>query len=421
MIVVAVILYLIRLTSGQYFNPNYNPFNQWFQPQQSALQHQYSVRQWPLPLLEHPLSPVQGQGLFQEQGFESHSPDNALPKERFDVYWNVPTFQCHQYGLNFSSVRQWGILDNENGHFRGDQIALLYDPGMFPALLRAGGGDFVKRNGGVPQEGDLELHIESLEAQINGKLIPDRSFSGLGIIDFEHWRPVFEENFGSLDEYRRVSRKIEKSRHPFMSYSAIDQQAEQRFEQAAKDFMYNSLILMKKLRPQAKWGYYGFPLCFNYTPRNQKPQCTPSVRDNNNRNRWLFSASSSLYPSLYLKHSNMTEIDRMRFMQGRLEETNRVRDASPVYPYIWFKYFDDKEFLKDSDMINSIIIPKKLGADGVIIWGSSNDVNSERKCRALVSYLHNTLGPAVKRVRRTPRVLLDDLIRSTLNQPEVEY
>ncbi|KAI5712594.1 hypothetical protein M8J75_009692 [Diaphorina citri] len=410
MVNLAWFFYLFCLTSGQYTN-YYNPFYQWFLPQQTTVRE---VRQW--PLLELALNPNNN-----GQGFGYYEPENAVPKEQFHVYWNVPTFQCHQYGLNFSEVRRWGIIENENGNFRGNEIALLYDPGVFPALLRAGGGDFVKRNGGVPQEGDLTQHMQTLEAHVVGKLIPDPAFSGLGIIDFEHWRPVFEENFGSLDEYRKLSRRIERGRHPLWTYSAVNQEASVRFEQAAKDFMFSSLVLLRKLRPKAKWGYYGFPLCFNYTPRNQKPQCTPSVRDNNDRNHWLFSASTSLYPSLYVKQANMTEFDRMRFMQGRLDETNRIKAGKPVYPFIWFKYFDNKDFLKDSDMINALIIPKKMGTNGVIIWGSSHDVNTERKCRSLLNYLHNTLGPAVKTVRRTPKMYLDSLISSSEFRPEPEY
>lgn len=37
---------------------------------------------------------------------------------------------------------------------------------------------------------------------------------GLAIIDFEHWRPMFEENFGSLNAYQDYSMEIEKYNHP---------------------------------------------------------------------------------------------------------------------------------------------------------------------------------------------------------------
>lgn len=44
---------------------------------------------------------------------------------------------CHKYGLRFEEVSEkYGILQNWMDKFRGEEIAILYDPGMFPALLK---------------------------------------------------------------------------------------------------------------------------------------------------------------------------------------------------------------------------------------------------------------------------------------------
>lgn len=44
---------------------------------------------------------------------------------------------CHKYGLRFEEVSEkYGILQNWMDKFRGEKIAILYDPGMFPALLK---------------------------------------------------------------------------------------------------------------------------------------------------------------------------------------------------------------------------------------------------------------------------------------------
>lgn len=44
---------------------------------------------------------------------------------------------CHKYGLHFEEVSEkYGILQNSMDKFRGEEIAILYDPGMFPALLK---------------------------------------------------------------------------------------------------------------------------------------------------------------------------------------------------------------------------------------------------------------------------------------------
>lgn len=54
---------------------------------------------------------------------------------QFDVYWNVPSFVCHKYGVKFEDLKDFKIRQNANDRFRGEEIAILYDPGMFPALL----------------------------------------------------------------------------------------------------------------------------------------------------------------------------------------------------------------------------------------------------------------------------------------------
>lgn len=95
-------------------------------------------------------------------------------------------------------------------YFRGEKITILYDPGMFPAL----GTKNERRNGGVPQEGNLTQHLEVYRAHID-ELVPDVNNNGLIVIDFESWRPIFRQNYGALLPYKDLSYKIERERHPF--------------------------------------------------------------------------------------------------------------------------------------------------------------------------------------------------------------
>jgi hyaluronoglucosaminidase len=46
---------------------------------------------------------------------------------------------------------------------RGEKITILYDPGFFPAL----GSKNERRNGGVPQEGNLTKHLQFYREHIN--------------------------------------------------------------------------------------------------------------------------------------------------------------------------------------------------------------------------------------------------------------
>jgi len=65
----------------------------------------------------------------------SSTTPGAVDPRQFDAYWNVPSFMCHKYGIKFEDLEDFGIRRNAMDRFRGEKIAILYDPGMFPALL----------------------------------------------------------------------------------------------------------------------------------------------------------------------------------------------------------------------------------------------------------------------------------------------
>ncbi|KAF6203453.1 hypothetical protein GE061_001784 [Apolygus lucorum] len=107
----------------------------------------------------------------------SENSNETLVMPDYDVYWNVPTFQCHKYGLNFSSISTiWGCKQNFQDEFKGEQISIFYDPGEFPALLEAPPAGTVPRNGGVPQEGSLDVHLDHFEKHVES-LLPE-NFNG---------------------------------------------------------------------------------------------------------------------------------------------------------------------------------------------------------------------------------------------------
>lgn len=93
------------------------------------------------------------------------------------MYWNIPTFQCRPHQINFTILAEkYDIIQNKYDDFQGDKIAILYDPGKFPAIIKANGTTSL-RNGGVPQEGNLTEHLQAFE-QIVDTLIPNQGFSG---------------------------------------------------------------------------------------------------------------------------------------------------------------------------------------------------------------------------------------------------
>ncbi|XP_012263256.2 hyaluronidase-like isoform X1 [Athalia rosae] len=316
----------------------------------------------------------------------------------FNLYWNVPTFMCHKYGMFFEDVNTFGIRQNGKDEFRGNEIAILYDPGVFPALLKDEHGRTVRRNGGVPQEGNLTYHLEVFRAHVNEQ-ISDVNFAGVAVIDFESWRPIFRQNWAALAPYRDLSTEIERDRHPFWDKNKVAHEATRRFEKAARLFMEDTLKLARILRPKASWGYYAYPYCFNSTPNVPTAQCDPKVYAENDRLSWMFNLQGMLLPSVYIR-SSLNKRERMELISCRVKEAMRIssklKQALPktVLPYFWYKYQDKTDdFLTSEDLSNGFRLIKSIGGDGIVIWGSSNDFNTKQKCQEFRDYLSETLGP----------------------------
>ncbi|EEB14203.1 Hyalurononglucosaminidase precursor, putative [Pediculus humanus corporis] len=327
--------------------------------------------------------------------------DFAYPTlEEFKIYWNVPTFLCHKYGINFKPhTEKYGITSNPKDSFRGKEINILYDPGMFPAVMKNAKGVVAERNGGIPQLGNITLHLEAFKNVVEQIVSPD--LHGIGIIDFETWRPVFRQNWRDQVVYKNLSKDLERQYHPQWSEKKIREKAKIHFEEASKEFMEKTLELAKILRPKAIWGYYGFPYCYNYRTTDE-PECPELARRENDKILWLFNTSTAFYPSLYMS-TKLNEFQQSQFVIGRLNEAWRmaIKVSGPkiprVNPYIWFKYYDSEEFLSYADIYSALDVTRKYKMGGAIIWGSSNNVNSKEKCKTLLRYLDTVLGPAARK------------------------
>lgn len=80
-----------------------------------------------------------------------------------------------------------------------------------------------------------------------------------------------------------MSVSIEKKKHPLWPKPWVEKEATRRFEFYARQFMEETLFLAKYLRPNATWGYYAYPYCFNMSPNNMKRDCPKEVLQENDR------------------------------------------------------------------------------------------------------------------------------------------
>ncbi|XP_046972635.1 hyaluronidase PH-20-like isoform X2 [Vanessa cardui] len=339
-------------------------------------------------------------------------------RKPFRVYWNVPTIQCKSKKILFDNLyEKYGIIQNDEDSFNGEKITIMYEPGLFPAIFKnETSGKYRFRNGGVPQEGNLEEHLKAFRADME-EIVPNPDFSGIGIIDFESWRPIFRQNFGTLVPYKDVSCEIEKKLHWWWPKSWINAEAKQRFEASARTFMQTTISIAKQMRPKALWGYYGFPHCFNMAGQNSKEDCAPNVLAENDITYWMWSESTALYPSVYSSR-NLSSDQLGSLVRGRVREANRVRRyETPILPYYWFRYREGG-YMTEEDLNVVLKSFYKSNASGFIIWGSSNDVNTVSKCNNLYSYVEKVLGPTVAKYIKKINIANDVMIETP---PELNF
>lgn len=236
------------------------------------------------------------------------------------------------------------------------------------------GHQLFRRNGGVPQAGDLPEHLQQFERVLN-ELMPDHENAGIGIIDFESWRPVYRQNFGTLQPYKTLSVELQLAEHPHWPQKRAQQEAQRAFEAAGKQFMRQTLRLAERLRPRATWGYYGLPFCFNGRGKSLD-RCADNIRQENDGTQWLYDASQVIYPSVYLSEA-VEPAHRGRMVAGRVQEAKRLaHSGQPVIVYHRYVYTDSRRLLSEADTLAAFHAMRDTGADGVILWGASRDLNS---------------------------------------------
>lgn len=71
-------------------------------------------------------------------------------------------------------------------------------------------GQVINQNGGLPFNGNITEHLIQLQSDID-RSIPNKTFDGVAVLDFEAWRPTFRQNFGEHRIYQKASDMDERS------------------------------------------------------------------------------------------------------------------------------------------------------------------------------------------------------------------
>ncbi|XP_029906443.1 hyaluronidase-1 [Myripristis murdjan] len=316
----------------------------------------------------------------------------------FLTVWNAPTESCLSlYGVNLD-LGVFNIVLNHDQTFMGDNITIFYADklGLYPRYSNQG----QPINGGVPQNASLNEHLRTAAEDIRA-CIPNGNYQGLGVLDWESWRPVWERNWDSKQVYCEASRALVRSKHRDWSPDKIDAAARAEFEKAGREFMEQTLRLGQKERPDGLWGYYGFPDCYNsynHKSVNYTGECPAGERKWNDELSWLWNISTALYPDIYLNlafrglgkevflYTHHRILEAMRAAEG-------VTPSSPlVFPYARIVYTYTLDFLSQEHLVYTIGESAALGSAGVVLWGDHAFAKSQATCDAVKAYIDETLG-----------------------------
>ncbi|NXM28232.1 HYAL1 protein, partial [Oxyruncus cristatus] len=329
-------------------------------------------------------------------------PGPVLINRPFVTVWNIPTERCaEKYNVSLN-LEVFDVLANDKESFMGQYITLFYRDklGLLPYYTAEG----VPVNGGLPQDANLEAHLQKATQDIK-RFLPSPAYSGLAVIDWEDWRPVWDRNWLRMEIYQEKSKEQVKQQHPQWPPKEVEEVAKQQFEEGARNFMNKTLWLGESLRPNAYWGFYGFPDCYNnqFDSPTYKGTC-PEVEQQRNRNlSWLWKSSRALYPCIYLPLRLNGTNHVLPYVRHRVAEAFAVQrgvldSGIPVLPYSQIAFELTLDFLSQENLMNTIGESAAQGAAGIVLWGDLNYSASKEMCLRLKDYVEGPLGHYVVNV-----------------------
>jgi hyaluronoglucosaminidase len=257
-------------------------------------------------------------------------------------------------------------------------------------------------------------------------VIPDANFSGYAVIDYETWFPAWSRLSNTKsekgpdardgdfkDDWEEHMKANRASELAGLSGNAYQQRLASTYDAAAKRFYLETLRECKRLRPKAKWGFYGYPYreyFVDYVPFSSKWR-----EINSNDTAWIFEAADVIFPSVYPLFKTVegrpgprqnTLADNARYITGNVQEAIRVSRGKPVMPFIMFKHHFNAgpdevgKFVSDAVLRQMLELPKQAGAAGVMMWDC---IESEKQFQDLRQVVMNRVGPIMTQVAVVPQ------------------
>jgi len=317
----------------------------------------------------------------------------------FAAWWNIPLNKCTNKGVLFD-LDPYNIIHNVDNTNSGDKVNIYYRPGVFPWYDE----NDQPVNGGIPQQGNITQHIALFSQQLMDT--EPTGFSGVSVLDFEKYLPAYNGYVPKVQ--RQASDQWVRDRRPELDEAQVKEASALTFDVTVKPFFKSILKKNREMYPEALIGYYKYPPCNNWDyPYNV---CTPEILElNDNLHDTIYNESTAFFPSVYaFQHHEELYLD---YLTAVLNETIRVNiNALPVYPYYHYRYHDPAtDYLTDEEAIVSLWTIKAYGMDGVVLWGSSYDIDTVEECEVFRDYVYSFLGPLLKCLDELPPVKISEV------------
>lgn len=260
-----------------------------------------------------------------------------IPNVPFLWVWNAPTESCLTKFNEPLDLSLFSLVGSPRKTATGQPVTIFYTDrlGLYPHI------DDSQKSlyGGVPQLGSLKEHLEKSKKDIQRYMPIDNV--GLAIIDWEDWRPTWSRNWKPKDIYKNKSIELIQQEYKQLNLTEATMRARKEFEQAARNFMEQTLKLGKSLRPNHLWGFYLFPDCYNnkFQDPNYDGNCPDIEKKRNDELSWIWEQSTALYPSIYLRSILKSSPNAALYVRNRVQEALRVsRTKDPQNPVPVFVY-----------------------------------------------------------------------------------
>lgn len=262
----------------------------------------------------------------------------------FVAIWNAPTERCRQLHISLDTGAFQVVTTP--AAVPGQFLTIFYEDrlGLYPKINTANRKCY---KGAIPQNSNLTEHLAKAQNQIDYYVSHD-SAPGLAVIDWESWRPLWDQNWGSKRIYQKLSLAYALEKAPFLSSQQIYELAKNQFQHASRRFMERTINLGTGERPNHRWGFYLFPDCFNYDWN--KPEytgkCSAKIQKQNNQMLWLWERSTALFPSIYLHLTLQNSPRAALYVRNRVQEALRVA-VLPKRPYTVPVYVYSRPLYRD--------------------------------------------------------------------------